>query len=143
MAEHEKKRINARLNNNNLFAAVICGTILSIAVILIVSVLLSSISLKFRNPIRFSNILAIVSIILGGIFGGLISSAFYKNNPIVSSLISSLLTSIILIIIGLFGSDFNVSMMINPIILIAFSLTVALFAKGKNKKRKIRKYIGN
>ena len=141
MFEYEKKRMNVKSTKDNLFSAVFCGVISSFAFILILSVIFSSVSLKFKNPIRFSDILSVVSIISGGLSGGIVSSTINKNNPILSSLISSFFVSLIILIIGLLGKPFNATMLINPLILISCSLSMSLLMKSKGKNQKVKKYL--
>lgn len=141
MFEYEKKRINGKSTKDNLFSAVICSIISSFAFILILSVIFSSISLKFKNPIRFSDILSVVSIISGGLSGGIVSSIINKNNPILASLISSFFVSLLILIVGLLGKPFNATMLINPLILISCSLSMSLLMKSKGKNQKVKKYL--
>ncbi len=141
MFEYEKKRINGKSQKDNLVPAVICGIISSLAFILILSVIFSSISLKFKNPIRFSDILSVMSIISGGVSGGIVSSIIHKHNPILASLISSLCVSLIIFIIGLLGKSFNATMLINPLIIISCSLAMSLLMKSKGKNQKVKKYL--
>lgn len=142
MAEKQIKLKNRGKQNENLFLASMIGFMSGLASILVLTLLFSSLSLKFRNPINIYMIFSVLSVVIGSFISGITSSSIYKKEPLWASLISSLIISFILILSNLNSENNNsiINIQFMPLISILFGFVGCLLSKSKTKKKNYKKY---
>lgn len=142
MAKKEKKIKGKTATGNNFILSVISGLICGISVTVILSMILSAISLKIKNPINFAEILSIICVSLGAVSCSITASYTNKNKPILSSLTSLIILSSICVISTLnYDNKDIINIIFFPLMILFFGIISALIINGNHKKKKIKKYL--
>ena len=127
-------------NNNPLPRYIICFGA-SISAILLSSFIMAIIASSTKNPGGLTDILSLVALLLGGIFCGVFTTAFYKSGSmgflclVASGVVVAMLVSCLIIS----GGKISASAFMNYACYLGVALLFGFFARSKGKKRKIRR----
>lgn len=142
MSNNYKNRKMNKASKSNLPLSIFLGVVSGISTTLILSLVLSAISLKFKNPVNLSGIFSIISVALGGIICGISSSANYKESPLLPSLVSNSILGVIILLANLNSTNFNLlNTLFFPLMIISLGCISSLILKGNTKHSKIKRYL--
>ncbi len=127
--------------SSSLTFSILIGIVSGVSSTLLLSVVLSALSLKFRNPINFGSVLSIISVAFGSTLCGIASSSTYKNNSILSSQISILILSVISVLTVLNTNNNSIiNILFFPLMIYIFGTVASLITSGSFKRKKVKKY---
>ncbi len=143
MADKRKKFKKKSMGNENFIVSVLCGFLTGIACIFIISLICSSLSLKFKNPINATSWLAIICLTIGSLIGGISSGMLYKSNPILSSAVGSIIIGIILLLTNITndGSLSIINLLLSPVISVVGGIIGGMICKSFGHKSKVKRYL--
>lgn len=142
MSNNYKNHKKNKHSKSNLPLSIFSGVICGISATLILTLILSAIALKFKNPINLSGIFSIISVAFGGIICSISSSMNYKGNSVIPSLISNSILSVIIVLANLNSTKVSLlNILFFPILIIALGFISSLILSKKSKQSKVKKYL--
>lgn len=133
MKKHKRKEFG-------LTTLMLLGAAFSLAVILVVSFILSIISSMTKDPTSLIGASALISLIISGAISGFVTSKVNGEGGVLISTLSSVITAFTILAIGLIwkGGAIKLNVPLNLLVFIAASVISALLAKKTNRKKRPR-----
>ena len=113
-------------------------TLYSLAVMLVLTLILSALSLLGKNPLSTLGVMTIVIIAGSGAICGVSLSWVFKKDGMQMTALSSLLLSLIILAVGLIlgGGKISLKLPLNILIYVLCSIISAYLARPRGKKRR-------
>ena len=133
MKKHKRKEFG-------LTALMLLGAAFALAVLMIVSFVLSLISSMTKDPISLIGALSLVALILSGAISGFVTSKVNGDGGVLVAILSSIISAFTILAIGLIwkGGAIKLSVPLNLTVFIAVSVIASLLGKKQPKKSKHR-----
>ena len=133
MKKHKRKEFG-------LTALMLLGAAFALAVLMIVSFVLSLISSMTKDPVSLIGALSLVALILSGAISGFVTSKVNGDGGVLVAILSSIISAFTILAIGLIwkGGAIKLSVPLNLTVFIAVSVIASLLGKKQPKKSKHR-----
>ena len=133
MKKHKRKEFG-------LTALMLLGAAFAIAVIVVVSFILSVISSLTKDPTSLIGAFSLLSLILSGAISGFVTSKVNGDGGVLVAVLSSVISAFTILAIGLIwkGGAIKLSVPLNLIVFIAVSVIASLLAKKITRKKRHR-----
>ncbi len=115
------------------------GVLYSLAVMLIISIIVSTLLLTGENPISATGISSIIVIVTSAIISGVTLIRVFGNSDIGAPVLSFLLSALVILITGLIrAGQINFKLLLNIFIYILTGIISAYIARPRENRRKFR-----